>query len=103
MEVLIALVIGIPAMMLLLAMTSAVRAVTLSILWKWFIVPTFGLAPLEPLHAFGLSLFLGYLMPNHSQSKKDKGWEEVLSDIVGNALVVPVVVLAIGYVVKSFM
>lgn len=41
---------------------TLIRAYTIGTIWFWYIVPTFDLNPLSMIQAFGLSLFISYLV-----------------------------------------
>lgn len=68
-------------------------------LWAWFVVPTFGLAPLRLVVAVGL-LYLISLVTNQYIATKDKGSTgQLFFYLFGR----PFVVLVIGYVAHLFV
>lgn len=77
---------------------------TVQTLWGWFVVTTFGLAPLRVAEAIGLALLIEFLGPSppHRESK-DEVFKEVFTTMWIYAalyLVLKIVfTLAIGYIV----
>ena len=71
-------------------------------LWSWFVVPTFGLAPLKMPAAFGLALLVSLLTHHHHTSHKDdRSWKEQAAEAIG-LLISPWFVLLCGYVCHRF-
>ena len=71
----------------------------LTVLWGWFIVPTFGLPSLRIPYAIGLSLVVGML--THRVRKPEDTPETAFFLIV--SLINPFVFVAIGAVVRLFV
>jgi Na+(H+)/acetate symporter ActP len=88
---------GICAIVALMVASSIWSGYVLSILWGWFIVPTFGLPMLSIPVAIGLALIVSYLTKQMAESRVAWGYTFSM------ALVVPLVALCMGYVVHSFM
>lgn len=78
------------------------RGWVLSVLWKWFIVSTFGLQPLSIVQAIGVSLILSYLLNIYHPPKNLKTLEGV-SEMIAEALLVPFFILGFGWIVLQFM
>ena len=76
----------------------------LSILWGWFMVPTFGLAPLSIPSAIGVSMVMGYI--THQYQKKNTSdiivWAGV-ADAVADTLLRPAMTLLAGWIVKQWI
>jgi hypothetical protein len=89
-------VFGIPAIM---ALSAIWRGYVLSIIWGWFIVPTFGLPALSIPVAIGLSVVVGMLT---SHATKTDGEKNALSAVL-IAFFVPVFALLVGWIAKSFI
>lgn len=75
------------------------RGFVLSVLWGWFMVPTFSLPALKVAPAIGLALVVSYL--THQYSKK--GDEDGIGRAVAHAALVPAFALLTGWVVKLWM
>lgn len=75
------------------------RGYVLSILWGWFIVPTFGLPHLAITVALGISLMIT-LITVVSPTKKDG---TTFGDSVLNAFMGPMMALALGFIVTLFI
>lgn len=73
-------------------------------LWSWFVVTTFGLAPLSIPAAIGLAFVVSYLthQPN-PEASKDKTWAQLLYFGVGYATAKVVLAMTFGYIVKLWM
>ena len=83
--------------LLVLVCTSIFGGFTLSILWGWFVVSTFGVVQIGIVQAIGLMLVLQFMTPNYNSNG-------------GSSLVVCVarifhclLALGVGYVVHCFM
>lgn len=74
------------------------RGFMISVLWAWFMVPTFSLPVLSIPQAIGLSLVVGAFHSSHGPSK-DREWYVTLAIAVGD-IVLP---LAIGWIVRMWM
>lgn len=85
---------------------SIVYGWALSLLWSWFIVPTFGLTPLSIPVAIGLALivsFMTYQYDSASENNKKKKMEEIVVSAIVYCLARPVIIVLFGFVVKIFM
>ena len=78
----------------------------LSLLWGWFFVPTLGLPSLSIVQAIGVSIVVSFLTARYAATDdKDKGkdkWEKFAQAII-YAVLHPLAVVGIGYVVRGFM
>jgi len=71
-------------------------------LWMWFVVPTFGLAPLKLPIAFGLFLLVNLWSRQHHTSQKDeRGTKERAVELI-SLLLNPWVVLLMGYICHHY-
>lgn len=71
----------------------------LSIIWGWFMVPTFGLPLLSVTAAMGVALVIGYL--THAYKEPDSEthpWKRMFYVFMR-----PLVVLVFGWIVKQWM
>lgn len=84
------------------ALCSILNGYVLSILWAWFIVPTFHAPVLSIPVAIGVSMVIHYLTftdtTDLAKKEDSKWWSSLLI-----ALLRPVVVLAFGAVVHCFV
>ncbi len=86
---------------LLIAVSAILNGWVLSIMWSWFIVKTFGLAPLSIPAAIGLAMVVGFLTKSYN-SKSDKKTSDTIAEYSA-ALLGPFVTLFIAWIVYSFM
>ncbi len=87
---------AVPIGLAILVPLVLVRAWVIAVLWGWYVVPAFGLAPLRLVYAFGLSLLLTFVLP--PKDKNDDGfWINI-----GNAMMRVVVVLGMGWIGSWF-
>ena len=86
----------------LVAVSSLWKGYVLTILWSWFVVPTFELPSLAIAPAIGLSLLVSFLthQSDASRDQKDAG---AFSRAFAHSLLTPLVVLGVGWVVHQFM
>lgn len=73
------------------------EAYVLTILWGWFVTPTFGLAVPSLLMMAGLALVVGQLTTQYVPSKKDDHW------MWASIFIKPTFVLLMGWVVKQYI
>jgi hypothetical protein len=78
---------------------SVLRGLTISVLWGWFIVPTFNIAALSIPVAIGVGLILSYI--THQEIKTDG--DKKVADIIIRTILNPLVVIGFGWIVKLFM
>lgn len=95
--------VGCLILLALFPVAAFARGYALSWLWAWFVVPL-GIMPISLVWALGISLIM-YVLTDHSTSSEYSGKE--MSEIVGiffsNALIQPVLVLAMGWAYHYFM
>ena len=75
----------------------------LSILWGWFIVPTFEIRPLGVLPAIGVSMVVGYLTKQEAATKDERGTTERVAYLFGHMFIYPLFALVFGWILHSFM
>lgn len=89
---------------LLLPLGALWNGYVLSVLWGWFIVPTFEIRPLGVLPAIGVAMVVGYLtkqMDTYVDKSKSIN-ERIIQSIVYMALG-PAIALVFGWVLRLFM
>ena len=78
----------------------------LTILWAWFVVPTFGLPALAIAPAIGLSVVAGYLthqyIPKAAKPAGEGKWEET-GRVVASMVFKPAFALLVGWIAKQWM
>ena len=89
----------------LMAFSSIFNGYALSVLWGWFMVPTFGLPELSVAPAIGIALVVGYLTKqyNNSKTKKNESFGKELLKSALTAILKPSFALLFGYIVHLFM
>ena len=87
-----------------LALSSMWNGYVLTVLWGWFLVPTFGMPALALAPAIGLSLVVSFLTHQSDAAKEQEGSSmERFSKAVAHSLLMPALVLGVGWVVQKFM
>ena len=76
----------------------------LTVLWGWFVVPTFGAPMLALAPAIGLAMVASYLTHQYMPKVAREGdtWDQIWH-AVGHTAMKPALALAIGWVVKQWM
>lgn len=94
----LAIILALPFMLVVLIPVALYYAWAASYLWGWFIVPTFGLSPLSTLQLWGITLFLSMLRPKMTfdDKKKEIDWGSAVAAV----LIVPLLVLSLGYAIR---
>jgi hypothetical protein len=88
-----------------LLVSAIVNGYALSVLWGWFIVPTFELPQLSVAAAIGLALTVSYVT-NHARigEKTPKTpYAELLVELALLTFLKPMLVLSLGYICTLFM
>lgn len=95
---------GCLTILLIMLFATTAKAVTISLMWEWYIVPL-GVVPITFLHATGLSLFVSIFKTYKSASKEQEAEirdNPFSKEIVGKAVEVaiyPLVGLFFGWLV----
>lgn len=87
------------SVIVLVVISSILRGYVLSVMWGWFVVPTFGLPPLNIPIAIGLALIIAFT--THQVSLKKE--EQDFGSQIGNSLIYPILLLGIGWIVTLFI
>lgn len=102
----VALVIGFAGLIgVVVGISSILNGWVLSILWGWFIVPTFGAPDISVVQAIGLALVVRFLTASRSIEESDDSIskEEKVQKALVVAVVVPLFALFVGWIVHLFM
>ena len=90
----------------LLAASAVWRGYVLAILWAWFAVPTFGLPPLSIPFAIGLTLVARMVVGSSQtgrEAEKPMTPREKLWNSFSVIVIVPALILLIGWIVRQFV
>ncbi len=88
---------------LMVVIGSLMNGWALSILWKWFVIPIFTLPSLSIIQAIGVSMVVGILTSHSSTIDSSKEWTEIINTYIGRAIVYPIMVVGIGWIVSSML
>lgn len=92
-------IIGTPLVAAYLAAAYIWTGYVLSIMWAWFVTPTFGVPVLSVPIAIGVTMVAGMLTKQHVPSDKDESkWMMPVRNFIGPALT-----LLIGWIVTRFI
>ena len=98
---------GIVAVLFILIVGTFANGLTLSVLWKWFVVPAFDVPQLTVMQALGLSLVVSFftadLQKQEADHKKKTSATESILTACLQVVIKPLVFLAIGWVYLQFM
>lgn len=86
------------AVVAIVAPLVLLRAWVITVLWGWYVVPAFGVAPLRMAFAFGLSLLIGYVQPRLSTEDK-----RTFSETLAFAIMSLVFTLGFGWIGTLFI
>lgn len=86
-----------------MVLSSILNGYALSVLWRWFIVETFGLPLLTIPTAIGVALVVSYLTVHLSNEEDKRSATEKLFSGIAWAITKPLFALAIGWVVVKFV
>lgn len=82
----------------LLAPLIILRAWVMSVVWGWYVVPAFGVAPLRVVYAFGLSLLATEII-GRRKTTDDRKWYQTLTE----AIVLPLITLGLAWLGTFFL
>lgn len=95
---------GAVGFVILIALSSILNGYVLSVLWGWFMVPTFHVPALTLAPAIGLAMVVSYLTYQISDCEEsDKGFGEKIARGVAYAIMKPGFALFAGWIVHKFM
>jgi hypothetical protein len=87
----------------LLLLGAILNGFALSILWGWFMIPTFQLPEIGIVQAIGIGLVISFLTHQRMQSREGEDARKVLRNQITGALIQPIAALLLGWVVHKFM
>ena len=90
-------VLAVPFAIALIAAIYVWSGYVLSVMWGWFIVPTFGLPALSIPTAIGVAMVAGMLAKQYIPNKDD-GWKSLSRPFIG-----PAVTFLAGWIVTRFL
>ena len=96
-----ALVVRLLVLLLAIPLSAIWAGFTFSVLWAWFVVPTFSAPPLTIPVAIGLVLLVAFLTYQHSRSSTTG--DTSTAEMIARAILRPALVLLLGYVVHLFV
>ena len=93
------------AFIMFLVLSSTYSGYALSVLWGWFVVPTFNMDPISIPVAIGLAIVVSYLTNHTDSSQENNGdtFSGILAKLTGRALFKPTMALLVGWVVTFFI
>lgn len=103
METLIIFFLTTAAVAAVLIVSSLWRGYVLHVLWGWFMVPIFGLPALSVAGAIGVALIISFTTYQFVYSRDDRSEAVKAGSAIGITIIYPALVLAIGFIVKSFL
>ena len=94
---------GLFSAIILMVLSAIFSGYALSVLWSWFIVPTFGLPAISIPVAIGISIIVGYMSRSVTEKDEDESFGDIMTKGIITAITKPAMALLIGYVVHLFM
>lgn len=88
-----------------LVASSIANGFVLSVLWGWFVVPLFEVPSLSIAQAIGFSMTVSFLTYHYHDSgkKEEESFIKRITYLILLAIVRPIIVLTIGYIVHLFV
>ena len=96
---------GIVGVAVLMVASSIFNGYALSVLWGWFVVPTFGVPVLGIVPAIGIAMVVSYLTHQIDTHKKEekRSFGKTIAHSTVFAILKPSLALFFGWVVHLFM
>lgn len=92
--------------LILVVVGTVASGYALSVLWGWFVVPTFELPALTIIQALGISLVVNYFtsdLQRTQEESKEKSYTKVLFNACLKIVLRPLIFLFLGWVYLQFM
>lgn len=89
-------------LLLMIVPSAIVRGFVLMKMWLWFIVPL-GVNAISITHAIGLATLAGLLTHQSTGKELEKDQGKLIGSAIGEGFLAPLLILLMGYVIKSFM
>ena len=86
-----------------LVVGAVLRGWVISIMWKWFIVTAFGLPALSVVAAIGVSLVVSTMTYQYIYTEDNRSDSTKIAGALGVTIGAPLLILAMGWVVKQFL
>lgn len=80
---------------------TILRGYTLSIMWGWFVVTTFAIAPISVPAAIGINILAALFTKTHVRASTER--EDAVMYSLVYSMLWSMTALAVGYVVTKFM
>lgn len=90
------------ALFILLVFGPVAYGYALSVMWAWFVVPTFGLPALSIPLAVGLAMTVR-MVTNQSETSRNDGDEHPVAKAIAYGLLAPMFGLFLGWIVTLFI
>lgn len=94
---------GIVGVGLLMVLSSIFNGYALSVLWGWFVVPTFGAPALGVVPAIGVAMAVSYLTHQMHDCQEETTFGETIAKGTAMAVLKPSFALFFGWIVHLFM
>lgn len=95
---------GVIAILLVTIVISTImNGWVLSLLWIWFIVPIFGWPILSITQAIGLGMVVSFLTRHSVKGDETKDTWDAIATALSGAILHPILVIAVGYIVTLFL
>ena len=79
------------------------NAYVLTLLWGWFITPTFNVAVPSVAMATGITLFKGCLFYKYNSDTKARTADELLKIVAHLSIVIPLSYIFVGWLITLFL
>lgn len=83
---------------------TIIQGYVLSLLWLWFIVPIFAIKSISIAQSIGLIIIAEFLTHQYQQSTLEKEQAiDLLKGSIKTLIITPLIMLAVGWIVKQFV
>ena len=94
-------VIGFITSIIIIIIASTIwRGYVLTVLWEWFVVPTFGLPLINIPTAIGICTIMTFLTMHYKNGKDERDLSEKIAEILILSMTTPAIYLFGGWIVK---
>ena len=83
---------GTGLVLLYVVLAAAANGYVFATLWRWYLVPAFGVTEISVITSIGIALLVGMLQPVDKKEEEGPSWGRVLRPFLR-----PAVVLAVGW------
>jgi len=98
-----AIVLGMVAFAVLFICSSVLEGYVFSVLWGWFIVPTFNAPQLSVVSVIGIAMMLSFITYQYNKDKSEESVHRGFIRLILRSISLSIIILLFGWILHLFM